>query len=204
MEFVIDGPPQGKKRPRADFRSGRVHEDAAGAKIERAISKLVRAKFPYDPVTCPVGVTITAIFEMPKSWPKRYHEALANGTLIFADCKPDRDNIEKLVLDACNAIVWRDDAQVVTGNPPVKRYGYPPRTEVRIDFLTDAMPTPAQIEREKIEWADVVERKKAAKIARKQAALARKGQTAPQPQAKPDRLRRPVSADLFARSGRID
>lgn len=179
VSFTIDGPPHGKARPRTNFETGRVHEDPKSAKIEVAVGKLAKAAFgPGDPWTGPVRVTITAISQIPKSWPKRYGLALAHGQTVYDDGKPDGDNIEKLVWDACSEIMWRDDAQVVEWAGR-KRYGSPERVEVVIEQVVDAMgaapiPTPAQLAREKTSWSDVLKRRAEVKAARKAAKLAEK------------------------------
>jgi len=177
IEFTVEGPPVGKGRPQIDTRSGRMHEDAKTAKHEREVKKLVRAVFgPGDPWTCPVRIRVVSTSAIPPSWPKRYPNALANGTPLYDDGKPDGDNIEKLVWDACNEIVWRDDAQVVEWSG-LKRYGSPARVDVMIEPVLDPtlamppMPTPAQLRREKEPWAEVVRRKAEAKAKRKQAAM---------------------------------
>lgn len=179
VSFTIDGPPHGKARPRTDFQTGRVHEDAKSAKIEVAIGKLARNAFgPGDPWTGPVRVTITAISLIPASWPSRYRVALAHGQTIYDDGKPDGDNIEKLVWDACSEIMWRDDAQVVEWAGR-KRRGGPERVEVVVEQIVDAMglppmPTPGQINREKTPWSEVLRKRAEVKAARKAAKLAEK------------------------------
>jgi len=176
IEFTVEGPPVGKGRPQIDTRSGRMHEDAKTAKVEREVKKLVRGVFgPGDPWTCPVRITLTAVSAIPASWPKRYREALLNGSTVFDDGKPDGDNIEKLIWDACNEIVWRDDAQVVEWAGR-KRYGSPERIEVLIEPIVGPLgappiPTPAQLRREKEPWSEVVRRKAEAKARRKEAAM---------------------------------
>jgi Holliday junction resolvase RusA-like endonuclease len=179
VAFEILGAPVGKGRPRVDHRSGRVHEDAKTAAHERAVAKTVRAVFGQgDPWTGPVRVTITAVSAVPASWPKRYAAALANGAIVYDDGKPDGDNIEKLIWDACNGIVWRDDSQVAEWAGR-KRYGSPERVEVLVELIHDAMgapplPTPAQLAREKVGWAEVLRRRAETKAARKEANKARR------------------------------
>jgi Holliday junction resolvase RusA-like endonuclease len=174
LAFVVDGTPKGKKRHRVDFVSGRVHEDAEGAKDEKLIADLARLAFgPGDPVTFPVRVTITAVFALPPSWPKRYHIALENGELIPHDQKPDKDNVDKLVLDALNEVVWRDDGQVSVGGT-LKRYGSPERTEIVVERVLNPdgsipIPTPSQLRRESESWADVLVNRSIRQQARKAA-----------------------------------
>lgn len=156
-----------------------MHTDPADIAREAAIGKLARNAFGLgDPWTGPVRVTITAISAIPKSWPKRYGIALLHGDKLYDDGKPDGDNIEKLVWDACSEIMWRDDAQVVEWHG-LKRYGSPERVEVVIEQVLDAMgappmPTPGQINREKTPWAEVLRKRAEVKAARKATKLAEK------------------------------
>lgn len=179
LSFTIDGTPQGKKRHRVDFVSGRVHEDAEGAKHERMIKGIAAAAYgPGDPLTCPLKLTITAVFAVPSSWPKRYQLALDQGATLYHDSKPDGDNVSKLVMDALNGTVWRDDGQVAIVGV-LKRYGFPERTEVHVEQFVDAMglppmPTPAQVARDKVTWAEVLKKRAETKAARQAALKARK------------------------------
>lgn len=181
--LTLDGPPIPKARPRTDFVNGRIHEDAENAKKEKAIRKLAIEAFgDRDPWTGPVRLVITSIFEIPKSWPKRYHDYIANGGTLYHDQKPDKDNLEKIVMDACNGVFWRDDGQVALGGQ-LKRYGYPERTEVVAELILDEsglppMPTPRQIAAEKVSWAAVVQARADAKAARRAAAKERRAEFA--------------------------
>lgn len=49
----------------------------------------------------------------------------------FHTARPDSDNLAKLLGDALNGIVWRDDSQICTLQV-TKRYGLVPQTVVRI------------------------------------------------------------------------
>lgn len=183
VAFTVDGTPKGKARPRADFVNGRVHEDAESAKVEKRIKGIAADAFgDRDPWTGPVRLIVTAIFEIPASWPSRYRKALLDGATIYHDQKPDKDNIEKMVMDACNSVVWRDDGQVSVGGI-LKRYGSPERMEVVAELILDEsgnppMPTPRQIAAEKVEWKAVVQARADAKAARRAAAKERRAEFA--------------------------
>ena len=59
----------------------------------------------------PVALSLIVLHPIPKSWSKRQDAALA-GT-ERPTTKPDADNVAKAIADACNGVVWVDDAQVV-------------------------------------------------------------------------------------------
>jgi Holliday junction resolvase RusA-like endonuclease len=69
-----------------------------------------------EPFEGPLRVTIRATFLVPKSWTQKRKNAA-----VWKTSKPDADNLAKIV-DALNAIVWRDDAQVCELTVQ-KRYG---------------------------------------------------------------------------------
>ena len=58
-----------------------------------------------------VEIEITAHFKIPKNTSKANAEKMLNGE-ISPTKKPDIDNIAKVVLDALNKFVIRDDNQV--------------------------------------------------------------------------------------------
>lgn len=170
IAFSIPGEPRGKARPRSTARiiwkDGApqavvtVHSDPAMRRAEREVLEVFRRAHPrHRPFTGPVLLKFVAVFEIPRSWPKKLQAAARNGTL-FCTKKPDKDNIEKLIVDALTpprrkrgdegpapsvaGFAWVDDQQVMGGG--VKRYGYPPRTDVILEPLPqpDEAATPAQ------------------------------------------------------------
>lgn len=80
------------------------------ANATKATIKLAVAQVFVGPVlTGPVSLRVVAVFPRPASrvWKKR---AMPRE---WKPSKPDGDNVAKLVLDAMNKLVWRDDSQVV-------------------------------------------------------------------------------------------
>ena len=57
----------------------------------------------------PCSVSILAMYELAKS----HHRKRKPVEMQMKTSKPDVDNITKIVLDAGNGILWKDDAQVV-------------------------------------------------------------------------------------------
>lgn len=83
------------------------------------------------PMAGPVAMTVRATYLVPKSWPKKRVAAARWRT-----AKPDADNIAKLVADACNEIVFVDDAQVAELTVQ-KRYGPLAGVTVSVASLED-------------------------------------------------------------------
>ena len=61
------------------------------------------------PLDGPIELQIRAVYRVPSSWPKK-----RAATARWRTSKPDADNIAKIVSDACNEIIFGDDAQVVS------------------------------------------------------------------------------------------
>lgn len=69
MEFIVEGTPQGKARPRFSKKSGTVYTPAKTAKYEKLIRKaFLGAGGKAIPSDCYVGITVDAYFQIPKSY----------------------------------------------------------------------------------------------------------------------------------------
>jgi Holliday junction resolvase RusA-like endonuclease len=121
LNFQLVGEPVGKARPR--FSAGRVYTPTKTADYERRLSTAAWQQMVVSNLTVtdkPVSVQIVMEAPIPKSWSKLDKKIAALGGR--APSKPDVDNVLKIILDACNGIVYRDDAQVVHVDIR-KRYG---------------------------------------------------------------------------------
>lgn len=88
-----------------------------------------RAMAGRDPLSGPVSLQIVASYIVPQSWSAR-----KRADAYWKTSKPDGDNLQKLIKDACNRIVWLDDAQVVEWSGK-KVYGPAEHTTVTIRAL---------------------------------------------------------------------
>lgn len=151
LAFKVLGDPKGKGRPRAvpflDAKGEpqvRMVTPADTRTDEAAVRSAFRLRYPdHRPWTGPVLLRFTAVFETPVSFNKALRDAAARG-LLYAIKKPDKDNIEKLIVDALNGIAFADDQQVMGGG--IKRYGSPARLEISFEQLdsADVPATPGQ------------------------------------------------------------
>ena len=113
MEFIVEGNPQGKARPRFSQKSGTVYTPAKTARYERLIRKaFLAAGGKSIPSDCYVGIIVDAYFQIPKSYTKGKRLACQHNINRPAK-KPDIDNTLKVVLDALNKAAYEDDKQVV-------------------------------------------------------------------------------------------
>ena len=137
--FTLPGAPVPKGRPRSRIarkRTGeqfiQVYTDSKTQAGEKAIKQMARlAMRSREPFDGPVSMKVAALIPIPPSWTKSKRQNAANG-LIFPTSGADIDNHIKLVMDACNEIVYVDDKQVVAIEGG-KRYSREPRLEVEIE-----------------------------------------------------------------------
>ncbi len=119
IKFVVPGTPKPQPRPRAFAKNlgggrfaARVYDAGTAEGWKSLIAIAARRHRPGSPVTGPVFVDVDFVFKRPKSmlgkkWP---------DDEFPHDHAPDRDNLEKAVLDSLTQLgFWRDDGQVCGG-----------------------------------------------------------------------------------------
>lgn len=149
IAFTVPGRPKGKGRPRFVGKGRPPITPKATVAAEKEIATEYRLAARSTPLmTGTVRLTIEAVFRVPVSWPKDLRTAAFAGEVEYTG-KPDRDNIDKLYMDALNEVAWVDDAQV-HGPPVVRRYGQPERVDVIVEELqaTPGLKSPAERRRE--------------------------------------------------------
>ena len=110
VSLVIDGIPVSKGRPRFT-RKGFAYTPQKTREYEKKVAKLaahIMAGKP--PLDYPIKVLAVAYMPIPQMSVKKTADAVA-GYILPAK-KPDIDNLAKAALDACNGIIWRDDALI--------------------------------------------------------------------------------------------
>jgi Holliday junction resolvase RusA-like endonuclease len=118
LVFTVDGPPQGKQRPRLG-KGGNIYTPAETRAYERRVKVLalqaVRSHESWPMATSlPVRVTLRLFFEN-----SRRHDA---------------DNVAKAILDAGNGVVWKDDDQVAELHVYKCLDAEKPRVEVSVEL----------------------------------------------------------------------
>ena len=111
LVITIPGEMRGKQRPRVT-RQGHAYTPEQTTNAEAwvracAIDAGVRA-----PMEGALRLRMEVRKAIPPSWSRKEKAAALAGTRRPTG-KPDVDNLAKLVGDALNGIVWRDDAQIV-------------------------------------------------------------------------------------------
>ena len=135
VRFTVPGQPKGKARARTVRRGGgkSFSYTPEGTVL---YENLIKTCYLQDAGHVlfndgqPLAVSITAFYEVPKSYSKKKKQEMLDGQL-YPTKKPDIDNIAKCVLDALNKLAYRDDTQVVRLHME-KHYDQVPRVEVEI------------------------------------------------------------------------
>jgi Holliday junction resolvase RusA-like endonuclease len=114
ITVTIPGAISGKGRPRFSTRGGipRAYTDARTLGAEAWIRACAVDQAGSTPIEAPVVVEIAILVAIPASWPRRKRAHALAGALWPAG-RPDLDNCIKLIADALNGIVWKDDRQIV-------------------------------------------------------------------------------------------
>lgn len=115
ISFTIPGQPQGKGRPRIGSIGGhaRMFTPAKTVAYEGLIAFAARQAMDGRPqLEGPLCVNLFLDCQVPASWSAKKRTAALAGA-VMPTTKPDADNVLKAVLDGCNAVLWRDDVQVV-------------------------------------------------------------------------------------------
>jgi Holliday junction resolvase RusA-like endonuclease len=126
----VPGTMRGKQRPRFSRQTGRAHTPAQTVNMEAHVKQCAIQDVGQPCLTGPLSVSVEVGVAIPTSWSKRKQTEAASGAARPIG-KPDLDNIVKLVADALNGIVWKDDAQIVA-NLATKHYALFPETIIRV------------------------------------------------------------------------
>lgn len=122
FSFFIPGKVVSEQRHRTAVLNGqpRMYDPAPNKSNKQKIREIIGEPPETYMNKEPVGVKITACFAIPKSYTKTEKEMCRSGETLPTK-KPDADNIEKIVFDAMNGLVYLDDAQICE-NLTRKRY----------------------------------------------------------------------------------
>lgn len=111
-EFEVSGKIVGKQRPRVNMYTGNVYTPNKTKDYEEWIKQCFFLKYPkVELLEGRINIEIIAYLGIPKNTSKiKMQQMLKNE--ISPLKKPDIDNIGKVVLDALNKYVFKDDIQV--------------------------------------------------------------------------------------------
>lgn len=134
-EVEILGEPVGKARPRMNTRTGKAYTPSKTKYYEYLVRQELAFKYRQieQIIDDPIRVTIIAYFGIPKSTSKKRQSEMLKDN-IRPTKKPDIDNITKIILDALNKFIYKDDTQVVE-LVVRKYYDAIPKVYVKVEVL---------------------------------------------------------------------
>lgn len=128
IEVIIPGQPFAQKRHRDSRNGGKYDPSASDKKVIRNHFFPHKKGKPYEGL---LSIEIYAFFQTPKSWSKKKQDE-AEGK--FRGKTPDADNVEKIIFDALNKYIYKDDALIVR-NHCERRYSMKPCTVIKLKSL---------------------------------------------------------------------
>ena len=105
LNIFVQHPPKYQKR----HRMGKGFNYDPSSKDKKLLAPLFKSEMSRQKcqkLTGPLAVTISAYYNVPKSYSKSVKESLYGQYKIT---KPDADNVAKFYLDAMSGIVYEDD-----------------------------------------------------------------------------------------------
>jgi Holliday junction resolvase RusA-like endonuclease len=145
--FTVPGKPVAKQRPKF-ARMGsfvRTYTPKETMSYESMVRYAAAEAMGEDaPIEGPIELLVEIGLQIPVSASRKQQARMASNQ-IMPTKKPDGDNVLKAIKDACNGVVWRDDAQVVDGHYR-KRYSITPGVRVTVDVVHTVEPLVMQQE----------------------------------------------------------
>lgn len=133
--YIIYGTPQQQERPRATTIAGRIrlYDPPASKKYKAYLQQELIKNYTPKVLTEPLQMTLNIFVPIPKSYSKKKTQDALNGVLRPAK-KPDVSNYVKLIEDALNGYLYKDDSQIVELHAS-KYYSDTPRIEITLKAL---------------------------------------------------------------------
>jgi Holliday junction resolvase RusA-like endonuclease len=112
---TIPGVMRGKQRPRMSTRGGfaRAYTPEQTVNAEAWVKQCCVDQVGAPCLLGPLEVRVSISVGIPASWSKKRRQAALDGREMPTG-KPDVDNSVKLLADALNGVLWKDDAQIVS------------------------------------------------------------------------------------------
>ena len=138
IHFVIEGRGQPQGRPRA-VRMGagvRMYDPPKSKAYKQMVAAKVRSYMKINGIEMledPLIVHLNFYFKPPKSYTKKKLKLIEEGKLYYTKLG-DVDNLAKGLLDGCNKLLFKDDAQIVSLTSS-KHYGKEDYVDVKVEVL---------------------------------------------------------------------
>lgn len=135
IRLTVLGDPQAQKRSRSKLIPGQkfaMHYDPSEGDKDN-FRQVIQQNAPSVPWEGPLRLDVYFFFARPKA---HYNSkgAVKENAALWKISKPDRDNLDKFVMDAMTKVFFNDDSQVCAGEI-IKMYDQKPRTEIILTKL---------------------------------------------------------------------
>ena len=142
IKLIILGDPKTQQRHRSHYNQpkkggkGFISQYDPSKTEKRDILRVVQTSAPDQPFRCPLRVDLYLYYPRPKSHYRtgQYAHLLKDSAPKWHTSTPDRDNADKIILDALSGVFWKNDSIVCDGRIS-KRYSEKPRTVIFITPL---------------------------------------------------------------------
>jgi Holliday junction resolvase RusA-like endonuclease len=132
IQFTIDGEAVPALRPRFSTLGGHIRavDPLKSREYKSYVRTVASLHKPPEPLRGALELRVWVFRSIPKNFSKKKTEE-AENRLLLPTSRPDTSNFVKLIEDACNEILWKDDSQIVRLDA-CKFYSKNPRVEVMV------------------------------------------------------------------------
>lgn len=139
LKFVIQGIPRAKQSVKFT-RSGIAYTPKNKRLAQEYIKLCILQQLPYNFKMLQNGIIILKllyVFPLLKNIKKADKETIKKGGYILKTTEPDlADNLNKMLFDAMQGIIYYNDSQVCQILRLIKVFGELPRTEIELEEIT--------------------------------------------------------------------
>lgn len=107
--------------------------------FEKTVANTARAQLGelFTPISGAISMSVTIITKILKSMPKKDHEYIAQGGIIYKTTQPDlTDNMVKGVIDGLHDVLFTNDGQICKFKSQ-KIYGLEPKIIIKAKEISD-------------------------------------------------------------------
>ena len=135
LKFVILGEPIPKQSARFT-KSGFAFQPKKIVTAKDNIRTQIINQLPsgFKMISEPLAIlNLKFVFSPPQSLKKWQKEILNGDSLLIKTTKPDLDNLEKMLYDAMESVVYDNDSKIYQKSNVGKYYGLKPRIEIELE-----------------------------------------------------------------------
>lgn len=131
--FTIKGNPKPKQSVRFT-KTGHKYQPKELIQEEKNIRSQIIEQLPKNFELLKNGIELSIVFYFPplKTFNKKIMNDIENGKIIPKTTKPDLDNLEKMILDAMQGVVYLNDSQIYC-KASQKYYSLTPQINITIE-----------------------------------------------------------------------